>query len=341
MFAPELEPHEDASRELPQIIQRSQDRLFANVIKFLIDGQDTNAATMLLDSNLTLLIDYEYVATDPYSGDFGWVDGGYIIRIACPRDAFDLLCRLPEPVKAGDLYTVDWAFSSVLGTGSVFYYEVTYSMDPVDTTSDWRAHLQQLIPDSSAKFTSAGGLEKVTTIHGQPDETLIQVDNMLNKELEETGSGLRKVLDDDTETRIFLCHKSDNKEMVERYYNVLQVLGFNPWLDKYDMLAGVNKHRGILKGIGESCAIVFFLTEDFSDEGTIAKEIDNSMTRKEKLGDKFAIISLRFAKGALVPALLENEIWHDVEDELDGLSALIRALPIKLGPVRWKESVVQ
>jgi len=45
------------------------------------------------------------------------------------------------------------------------------------------------------------------------------------------------------QNRIFLSHKNSNKPMVRRFYDVLEELGFAPWLDEEDMLAGDNRHR--------------------------------------------------------------------------------------------------
>ena len=72
------------------------------------------------------------------------------------------------------------------------------------------------------------------------------------------------------EVRIFLSHKSVDKSLVYRYHKALSRIGFSPWLDKEDMPVGSNLERDILKGFEESCAAVFFITENFKDESYLA-----------------------------------------------------------------------
>ena len=145
----------------------------------------------------------------------------------------------------------------------------------------------------------------------------------------------------DNQIRIFLSHKSENKELVKRYHRVLAELGFKPWLDEPEMPAGTELDRGILTGINKSCAVVFFITEEFCDERILADEIDYAKGRKRDIEDQFSIITLRFSNYVEVPQLLKKYVWKDVENDLDGLYEIVRALPIELGPVRWKESAVK
>lgn len=144
---------------------------------------------------------------------------------------------------------------------------------------------------------------------------------------------------DPREIRIFLSHKSVDKPLVQRYYEVLKACGFDPWLDDPEMPAGVNPDRGIYKGLAESCAAVFFITENYVDEKYLAAEIDNAVHQKHSKGEKFAIITLRYSNAAPVPELLGRWKWINVSNDLEGLYELIRALPIELRPPVWKDSV--
>jgi hypothetical protein len=143
------------------------------------------------------------------------------------------------------------------------------------------------------------------------------------------------------ETRIFLSHKSVDKPIVQKYYDALKELGFEPWLDKPDMPAGTNLERGILDGFEKSCAAVFFITENFKDENYLATEVDYAIAQKRKKGKKFIIITLRYPNASPVPGLLTPYIYMDIQNDLDGFYELIRALPIELGQVRWKKNVVE
>jgi len=141
-------------------------------------------------------------------------------------------------------------------------------------------------------------------------------------------------------TRIFLSHKSIDKPRVRKYYNVLLSLGFEPWLDVEDLSAGDNLERTLSQGFRESCAAVFFITENFQDENFLATEIDYAIREKRAKDKRFALITLRFDKNSKIPELLEIYVWKDVQDDLDGLYEILKALPIELGPVRWKKEVL-
>lgn len=142
------------------------------------------------------------------------------------------------------------------------------------------------------------------------------------------------------ETRIFLSHKSVDKPLVRRYHRALKEVGCDPWLDDPDMPAGTNLERGIHAGFEDSCAAVFFITENFEDEKYLASEVDYARIQKRKKGDKFAIITLRYADQTEVPGLLEPFTWKNVSNDLEGLYELLRALPVETGPVRWKADAV-
>jgi TIR domain len=142
------------------------------------------------------------------------------------------------------------------------------------------------------------------------------------------------------ESKIFLSHKSFDKPLVQRYYLALKSLGFDPWLDQPNMPAGSNLERELLRGFQESCAAVFFITENFTDEKYLATEIEYAVIEKRKKEKKFAIITLRYPKASAVPDLLVRYVYKDVSNDLEGFNAVLTALPIELGPVRWKQEVV-
>lgn len=144
----------------------------------------------------------------------------------------------------------------------------------------------------------------------------------------------------ESEVRIFLSHKTVDKPMVVRYHIALKELGYDPWLDQPAMPAGVNLERSMFEGFEQSCAAVFFVTGNFTDEKYIAAEIEYAVMQKRKKDRKFAIITLRYPGSPSVPGLLTPYVYKDVENDLDGFNEVIRALPIELGPVRWKRNVV-
>lgn len=143
------------------------------------------------------------------------------------------------------------------------------------------------------------------------------------------------------EIKIFLSHKSRNKDIVRRYYTALKEVGFDPWLDESNMAAGANLERELLRGFDESCAVVFFMTEHFTDENYLATEIDYALEQKRQKDKKFAIITLRYPGANNVPRPLTRFLYRDIDNDLDGFREIIKGLPIELGSARWKREVVE
>ncbi|MCK9225714.1 MAG: toll/interleukin-1 receptor domain-containing protein [Candidatus Muirbacterium halophilum] len=139
--------------------------------------------------------------------------------------------------------------------------------------------------------------------------------------------------------KIFLSHKSEDKPMVKRFKKVLETIGYDIWYDDDSMAAGENLNRGILQGIKESCAIIFFLTPEFKDKQYLKAEIDYALKEKTGRDHEFAIITLLFekeGKQVKVPDLLETYVFKNVESELEGLDIILKALPIVPKQITWR-----
>ncbi|MGF9906125.1 toll/interleukin-1 receptor domain-containing protein [Brevibacillus porteri] len=150
----------------------------------------------------------------------------------------------------------------------------------------------------------------------------------------------KQLIESSKPKRIFLSHKSTDKKMVQRYYDLLEELGFSPWLDKHALTSGMSRDRAILNGLKESCAVVFFITPNFKDEKYLEDEIDWARDEvKEKGEDKFRIISLLLKNESgevgTLPPLLKKYIYQEPETEIEAFNEIIRALPIKVGNVIW------
>ncbi len=117
-------------------------------------------------------------------------------------------------------------------------------------------------------------------------------------------------------------------------------MGFHPWLDEDEMRAGDIPLRAIHRGLVQSCAAVFFITPEFQDERWLAEEIDYTLDQKRDRGDRFNVITLVFrGEGEpepVVPELLRRYVYKEPASELEALSHIVRALPIKPGPIEWR-----
>lgn len=143
------------------------------------------------------------------------------------------------------------------------------------------------------------------------------------------------------ENRIFLSHKTVDKPLVETYFKALEKIGYYPWMDEPEMPAGTNLERALLAGFQTSCAAVFFVTENFKDEKFLSTEIDYAVREKREKGNRFAIVTLLLGKKVKVPPLLANYVYKNVTNDLEGFYEIVRALPIEVGPLRWKKEVIE
>ena len=143
--------------------------------------------------------------------------------------------------------------------------------------------------------------------------------------------------------KVFLSHKGVDKETVNDYKKTLDLLGYAPWIDEDAMPAGTTLERGILKGMQDSCGVVFFITPSFKDEGYLETEINYAIQEKRTKGDKFAIVALQFvgADGTVgqIPELLKTYVWKKPRTQLEALREIVRALPVVPGNVDWRSHI--
>lgn len=140
--------------------------------------------------------------------------------------------------------------------------------------------------------------------------------------------------------KIFMSHKGIDKPMIRNFKTTLETLGFDVWLDEDSMPAGTTLHKGILQGFKDSCAAIFFITPNYKDERFLETEVHYAITEKIEKGNRFSIITLVLAdkngKFGEVPELLRTYVWKQPNNDLEALQEIIKALPIKLGEVRYR-----
>jgi hypothetical protein len=143
--------------------------------------------------------------------------------------------------------------------------------------------------------------------------------------------------------RVFLSHKGADKAKVVDFKQSLELMGFSPWLDEDAMPAGTSLERGILQGMQDSCAVVFFITPAFKDAGYLETEVNYAIQEKRKKGDRFAIIALQFAdasgKAGDIPELLKPYVWKHPKSDLEALREILRAVPVVVGTADWREGI--
>lgn len=183
-------------------------------------------------------------------------------------------------------------------------------------------------------------LEQMAEERQRKQEALLDAPEMLLNVVEklddisESLSHTLKRFEPAKTSKIFLSHKSIDKPTVSQYKTALQICGFRPWIDEDEMPAGSHLDAAIINGVRDSCAAVFFITPNFTDERFLKQEIEYAITEERERPGQFVIIPLLLAGASQdqVPALLSRFVAKTADDELDGLLAIIKALPIKPGP---------
>lgn len=134
------------------------------------------------------------------------------------------------------------------------------------------------------------------------------------------------------ENKIFLSHKSKNKPHVREFNSTLKLIGYDTLIDEDFISAGSSLDRTLLKGMKDSCAAVFFITPEFTDDSYLEAEIDYAIRQKREKGDGFQIITLSITDGSgvkgEVPELLKQYVWKEPKNDLEALREIIKSIPL-------------
>jgi formylglycine-generating enzyme required for sulfatase activity len=128
--------------------------------------------------------------------------------------------------------------------------------------------------------------------------------------------------------QIFLCHASEDKAAVEAIYDRLKALGYQPWLDKKDLLPGQRWRSEIPKAIRASDYILIFLSKiSFAKRGYVQEEfkLAPEVLRQIPDGTIYAI-PVRLDECPIPDQFSDLHWWNLFE--ADGFEYLLRALQV-------------
>ena len=135
-------------------------------------------------------------------------------------------------------------------------------------------------------------------------------------------------------SRIFLAHANEDKPAVQQLYHELKARGFEPWLDKEDLVGGQNWKVAIPKAIhGAGVFLACLSRHSITKMGYVQNEFRlalNALAQRPQ--EKIYLIPVRL-EDCRVPDLRNPELglsmadhhWIDLFAE-DGLDRLVRAL---------------
>ncbi len=131
--------------------------------------------------------------------------------------------------------------------------------------------------------------------------------------------------------RIFLCHASEDKERVKELYHQLKKAGYNPWLDKYDLLPGQKWRVEIRKILGDhnNLVVVCLSNSSVTKRGTVQREIKWALDLLEEMPEGAIYLIPARLESCQVPDRLSELHWVDLF-EPDGFEYLKRSLDFEI-----------
>jgi hypothetical protein len=131
--------------------------------------------------------------------------------------------------------------------------------------------------------------------------------------------------------RIFLCHASEDKPRVAELYHKLKAAGYNPWLDKEDLLPGQDWRHEIEKIIHDpyNIVLVCLSCNSITKRGTVQREIKRALDVLEEMPEDTIYLIPARLEDCRVPDQLSD--YHRVDlFEPDGFDKLTRALDFEI-----------
>jgi formylglycine-generating enzyme required for sulfatase activity len=129
---------------------------------------------------------------------------------------------------------------------------------------------------------------------------------------------------------IFLCHAHEDQDVVFKLYQRLQADGFQPWMDKEDLIPGQDWQTEIRKAVQESQVFLACVSKNSTTKaGFVNREINFALDVAEEQpeGDIF-IVPLRLDKESVVPDRLRRWQWCDYFAR-DGYARLMGSLRLR------------
>lgn len=146
--------------------------------------------------------------------------------------------------------------------------------------------------------------------------------------------------------QLFLAHASEDKPAVLDLYERLKTKGYNPWIDKKNLIPGQNWREEIPKAIRHSQIFIACLSQHFvSKQGYIRKEFRLALDAyAEKPSDSIYLIPLKL-EACEIPDLRLESLGVSLRDlhwvdywEPDGFENLVRAIEFKISQLQVCES---
>ncbi|ETX08622.1 MAG: hypothetical protein ETSY2_04275 [Candidatus Entotheonella gemina] len=127
-------------------------------------------------------------------------------------------------------------------------------------------------------------------------------------------------------SRIFLCHAKEDQAQVEVIYDYLRALGFEPWMDKRDLIAGQRWQREIPQALKDSALVLICLSKHIGRPGYVQREFKLALDALQEIPEEMIHTVPVRLEPCQVPELFASLHWCDlfVSDGSDRLEEAIR-----------------
>lgn len=132
--------------------------------------------------------------------------------------------------------------------------------------------------------------------------------------------------------KIFLSNYGISEKIISEYKATLETMGFEPWVDENDLL-GYGSPSNYSQGFTESCAAIFFITDDFSTSPEFKKEIEYAVEEKRKKNSSFSILTLILNdenKKCRIPMPLKHYLLKETNNITESILEIIKAIPVQI-----------
>ncbi len=128
---------------------------------------------------------------------------------------------------------------------------------------------------------------------------------------------------------VFLCHSSADKARVVELYRQLKDEGFDPWLDKENLLPGQDWQEGIPKAVRNSDVVLVCLSQNsVTKAGYVQKEIKYALDKADEQPEGAIFIIPLKLEECNVPSRLSKWQWVNLFEE-NGYGRLVESLRLR------------
>src|SRR5262245_2650067 len=127
---------------------------------------------------------------------------------------------------------------------------------------------------------------------------------------------------------IFMCHASEDKALVRKHAAMLYHVGYSPWLDERDLVAGQDWDAEIRRSIKQCFAFVVFISPRSHKLGYVQEELGYSLDEADRQPAGRIFLIPAKLEPCLPPDRLSHLHWVDLFAD-DGFFKLCQALRVK------------